>query len=113
MHQQDQINIFMPPTSEPSANKYTKADPCVRSVCLVTWTFGLLRKAISRMLWKDEESTGPADVVEADGAIGVPRDTNAYERKVGRRKVQKVHTFLHNAAAKHLLLVRVLSLHLL
>ena len=99
--------IFMPPISEPSANKYTKTDPCVRSVCLVTSTFGVLRKAISRMLWKVEESTGPADVVEPDGAIGVARDTYAYEKKLGHLKVQKVHTFLRNAAAKHLLMVWV------
>ena len=68
--------LFMPPISEPAANKYTKTDPCVRSTVLVTWTFGLLRKAIGRLLGKGEDYTGPADVVEADGDIGVPRDEN-------------------------------------
>ena len=97
--------IFMPPVTEPSANKYTKTDPCVRAICLITWTFGLLRKAIGQMLRKKGECAGPADVVEADGAIGVPRDTYAYEKKLGHLKVQKVHTFLSHAAAKELLLV--------
>ena len=72
--------IFMPPVTEPAANKYTKTDPCVRAICLITWTFGLLRKAIGQMLRKKGECAGPADVVEADGAIGVPRDTYAYEK---------------------------------
>ena len=100
--------IFMPPISEPAANKYTKTDPCVRTVCLVTWTFGLLRKSIARMLRKDENYTGPADgIVDTDGAIGIPRDTYEYEKHVGHLKVQKVLTFLSHASAKHLLLVWV------
>ena len=66
----------------------------MRAICLITWTFGLLRKAIGQMLRKKGECAGPADVVEADGAIGVPRDTYAYEKKLGHLKVQKVHTFL-------------------
>ena len=100
--------IFMPPISEPAANKYTKTDPCVRTVCLVTWTFGLLRKAIARMLRGDENYTGPADGnVDADGIIGIPRDTYQYEKNVGHLKVQKVLTFLSHASAKELLLVWV------
>ena len=45
--------IFMPPISEPAANKYTKVDPCVKSVVLITWTFGLLRKALGVKFKKD------------------------------------------------------------
>ena len=80
--------IFMPPISEPAANKYTKVDPCVRSVVLITWTFGLLRKALGVKLKKDCEKDpglaavvpGPGnaavipDPVDTDGAIGIPRD---------------------------------------
>ena len=74
----------------------------------MVWTFGLLRKAISRMLGKDDDYPGPADgLVEADGAIGIPRDTRLYEKNLGHLKLQKVHTFLSHAAAKHLLLVWV------
>jgi len=99
--------IFLPPITEPAQNKYTKTDPCIRSVALVTWTFGLLRKAIGRKLFQNEEATGPADVVEADGAIGVPRDEYQYQQKLGHLKVQKIHTFLGHGSAKHLLLVWV------
>ena len=97
--------LFMPPISEPAANKYTKTDPCIRSTLLVTWTFGLLRKAIGLLLGKGEYYTGPADVVEADGAIGVPRDGYEYHKALGHIKIQKVHRFLSHGCAKHLLLV--------
>ena len=50
----------------------------------MSWSFGLLRKAISHMLGKQEDDTGPADgLVEADGAIGIPRDTRVYEKILG------------------------------
>ena len=95
----------MPPISEPAANKYTKTDPCVKSALLVTWTFGLLRKAIGQHLRQNEEYTSPADVVEADAAIGVPRDEYEYHKRLGTIKIQKVHTLLSHGHAKHLLLV--------
>ena len=67
----------MPPISVPAANKYTKIDPCLKSVTLITWTFGLLRKAVGMKLGKKD--TGPAAVgnipehIDADAAIGIPR----------------------------------------
>lgn len=102
--------LFMPPISTPAANKYTKTDPCVHRVshCTLVWSFGLLRKAISRMLGKVDGDTGQTHgLVEADGAIGIPHDTREYETNLGHIKLQKVHTFLSHAAAKHLLLVWV------
>ena len=100
--------IFMPPISEPAANKYTKVDPCVRSVVLITWCFGLLRKALGEKLRK-EDTTGQADaeayVVDTDGAIGIPRDTMEYERKMGHIRLQKVHTFFCHGISKYLGLV--------
>ena len=50
--------LFTPAVSEPAANKYTKVDPCVKSVALMVWTFGLLRKAIGIKL--GDRNTGPA-----------------------------------------------------
>ena len=71
--------LFMPTISEPAANKYTKIDPCIKHVALVTWTFGLLRKAIGLKLGKKD--TGPAvdvpEQVDADSAIGIPGDEMA------------------------------------
>ena len=73
----------------------------------MTWSFGLLRKAISKMLGKKEDAdTGPTHV-EAEGAIGIPRDNQEYEQTLGHIKSQKVHTFLSHSAAKHVLLVWV------
>ena len=82
-------------------------------MALVTWTFGLLRKALGRRLFKNKEpiglqpigTTGQADVVEADGAIGVPRDENQYHNIVKTIQEQKIHRFLSHGAAKYLLLV--------
>ena len=56
--QQFASTIFLPPISEPAANKYTKIDPCVKSIALMTWTFGLLRKAVGITLGKKD--TGSA-----------------------------------------------------
>ena len=80
--------LFMPPISEPAANKYTKTDPCVRRVCTLVWSFGLLCNAISRMLGKIDGELGQTHgIVEADGAIGIPRDTREYESKLGHIKL--------------------------
>ena len=101
--------IFMPPISEPAANKYTKVDPCIKSVALINWTFGLLRKAIGLKLGKKD--TGPAaagripEQVDADAAIGIPRDEMDYHRQVGNIKVNRAHTFLAHGYSKYLTLV--------
>ena len=50
--------LFSPAVSEPAANKYTKVDPCVKSVALMVWSFGLLRKAIGIRL--GDRDSGPA-----------------------------------------------------
>ena len=50
--------IFVPPISEPAANKYTKVDPCLKTVAFITWTFGLLRKVI--VTKRGKKDTGPA-----------------------------------------------------
>ena len=40
------------------------------------------------MLGKGKDYTGPADgVVEAEGAIGIPRDTREYEKNIGHHQV--------------------------
>ncbi len=44
----------MPPISEPAANKYTNIDPCLKYVDLITWSFGLIRKA----LWDETRQKG-------------------------------------------------------
>ena len=91
--------LFMPPLCEPAANKYTKVDPCLKSVALITWTFGLLRKAIGARLKKTaRDDPGHAAVVVPDqvdiaGAIGIPRDEYAYYRQIGHIKLGKSHTF--------------------
>ena len=112
----------MLPISEPAANKYTKVDPCVRSVVLITWTFGLLRKALGAKLTKKARGNDPGhaavipgpghaavipDQVDTDGAIGIPRDMIEYQRKMGHIKLQKVHTFLCHGFSKYMCLVWV------
>ena len=98
--------LLSPPVTEPAANKYTKCDPCVRSVAIVAWFHGLVRKAIGRKLKRQEESTGHAagpagaDVVDYDAAIGVPRDAMGHERKIGGIKLNKVYYFLSHGKAK-------------
>ena len=109
--------IFMPPISEPAANKYTKVDPCVKSCVLITWMYGLLRKALGEKLKKaTEKDPGLAAVVpghaavipatvDTDGAIGIPRDTIEYHRRMGHIKLQKVHAFLCHGYSKYMCLV--------
>ena len=101
------LRLFVPPISEPAANKYTNVDPCVKSVLLIAWAFGLLRKALGVRLRKaeDEESDLEPDHCDADAAIGVPRDDYAYHREMGHLKLQKIHRFLSHGCAKYMLLV--------
>ena len=107
--------IFCPPISQPAANKYTKIDPAVKSVALMTWTFGLLRKAIGLKLGKKD--TGPAAAenipthVDADSAIGIPRDEFEYTRQMGNIKLNRVHTFLSHGYSKYLTLVWLVVTH--
>ena len=107
--------IFCPPIVEPAANKYTKIDPAVKSVALMTWTFGLLRKAIGITLGKKD--TGPAaddnipQHVDANEAIGIPRDEIQYHRQMGHIKVNRVHTFLSHGYSKFMTLVWLVVTH--
>ena len=66
--------IFMPPISVPAANKYTKVDPCIKSCALVTWTFGLLRKAVGIKLGKKDTGSAATENIDADSAIEIPCD---------------------------------------
>ena len=43
--------------------------------------------------------------VDADSAIGIPRDEIDYQRKLGHVKVNRMHTFLSHGYAKYMLLV--------
>ena len=103
--------LLSPPVTEPAANKYTRCDPCVRSVAIIAWFHGLVRKAIGRKLKRQEESSGHAagpagaDVVDYDAAIGVPRDPMGHERKIGGIKLNKVYYFLSHGKTKYVLLV--------
>ena len=62
----------------PAANKYTKMDPCLKTVALLMHTFGVLRNAIGEKLGvKDSGPAAAANIpvqVDADSAVGVPRD---------------------------------------
>ena len=75
----------------------------------MTWTFGLLRKAVGIKLGKKD--TGPAaaenipEQVDADSAIGIPGDEMQYHRQMGHIKVNKVHTLLSYGYAKYMALV--------
>ena len=102
----------MPPVCEPAANKYTKVDPCVRGILIISWTFGLLRKAIGATIGKDEEAApgvGIPEHVDVDGAIGVPRDHTAHFRHMGHIKLHKCHRFLCNAMSKYILLIWLIT----
>ena len=119
--------ILSPVIVSPAANKYTKVDPCVRQSALIVCFYGLMRKALAKKLKRDEHqltnpNVHPAQrqanvaptrlrrgqtlsvMVEADGAIGIPRDTTQY-RELGFIKENKVYTFLCHGHAKNLLLV--------
>ena len=102
-------HIFAPPINEPAANKYTKIDPCIKSVALITWTFGLLRKAIGKKLGKKD--SGPAaagnilEQVDPESAIGIPKDASEHYKQMGNIKVNRAHTFLSHGYAKYLALV--------
>ena len=75
----------------------------------MTWTFGLLRKAMGNKLGKKD--TGPAAVenvpehVDAESAIGIPRDEIEHHRKMGHIKQNRAHTFLSHYYSKYMLLV--------
>ena len=74
----------------------------------MTWTFGLLRKAIGVKLGKDTGSAVDTDIpnhIDVDSAIGIPRDEMQYHRQVGSIRVNKVYTFLSHGAAKYMVLV--------
>ena len=79
--------------------------------------YGLLRKALGEKLKKaTEKDPGLAAVVpghaavipatvDTDGAIGIPRDTIEYHRRMGHIKLQKVHAFLCHGYSKYMCLV--------
>ena len=61
----------------------------------MTWSFGLLRKAIgARLKDKKRDNAGHAAEVDIDGAIGIPRDEYAYYRQMGHIRLGKSHTIL-------------------
>ena len=109
--------IFMPPISVPAATTDTKIDPCLKSVTLITWTFGLLRKAVGMKLGKKD--TGPAAVgnipehVDADAAIGIPRHEIEHYRQMGNIRVNRVHTFLSHGYSKYMTLVWLVVTHMI
>ena len=95
--------LLTPVITSPAANKYTRVDPCIRQSVLIACFYGLLRKALGKKLKRDESrlatngAAHPANgqakaatrkgrrarsvpvLVEADGAIGIPRDTTQYK----------------------------------
>ena len=100
------LRLLVPPISEPAENKYTKVDACVRSVPLISRTSGLLRKALGVRLKKEAaESDCEPDHCDADAAIGIPRDEQAYYKEAGHLRLQKIYTFLSHGHAKYMLLV--------
>ena len=99
--------IISPSITEPAANKYTKVDPVVRKVALMTNFLGIMRRAVAKRLGRRDASgdVDDAEVVDVDAAIGIPRDPMQHHKNMGHVKLNKAFNFLRQPAAKYLPLV--------
>ena len=70
------MRIIAPSVATLAANKYTKVDPVVRKVALMTNFLDLLRQATGMKLGRAEASGGDwHEILDWDSAIGIPKNT--------------------------------------
>ena len=99
--------VIAPSISTPAANKYTKVDPVVRKVALLTNFFGMLRRMVAQKLGRrveNEDGDGFAGV-DDDTVIGIPANEKDHYQKLGQVKLRKMFDFLTDPASKYLPLV--------
>ena len=99
--------ILAPSITTPAANKYTKVDPVVRKVALMTNFLGLLRRAVAKKLGRRDASgdVDDSEVLDWEAAIGMPRDPMQHHKNLGKVKLNKAFRFLQQSASKYLPLV--------
>ena len=98
--------VVAPSISTPAANKYTKVDPVVRKVALLTNFFGLMRRMVAQKLGRRVEEDGDGFAgVDDDAVIGVPKNEKDHYKKLGHVKLRKIFDFLSDPASKYLPLV--------
>ena len=99
--------VAAPSISTPAANKYTKVDPVVRKIALLTNFFGILRRMVGQKLGRrveNEDGDGFAGV-DDDTVIGIPANEKDHYKKLGQVKLRKIFDFLSDPASKYLPLV--------
>ena len=88
--------IVSPSITPPAMNKYTKVDPVVRQLCLLSNFFGLFRRALSGKVGSGKrggDGDNESDMSQ-DACVGAPRDEVRHFRKIGRLKLHRANEFM-------------------
>ncbi len=96
--------VVAPSISTPAANKYTKVDPVVRKIALLTNLFGILRRMVAQKLGRrveNEDGDGFAGV-DDDTVAGIPQHEKDQYKKLGQVELHKTFDFLSDPASKYL-----------
>ena len=99
--------ILSPSISTPAANKYTKVDPVVRKVALITNFAALMHRALASKLKKQTalSEEEPAVFDDPDAVIGIPKDAMQHFKNVANTRLHRMLSFLRLAACVYLPLV--------
>ena len=95
--------IISPAIAPPALNKYTKVDPAIRKVALMTHFLGLLKQGVAWKLGKKPEDA--ASDVSENAVVGAPTNETQHFRKVGHIKLHKCYSFLEKRSSKWVTLV--------
>ena len=95
--------IISPAIAPPALNKYTKVDPAIRKVALMTHFGGLLKQGVAWKLGKKPEDA--ASDVSENAVVGAPTNETQHFRKVGHIKLHKCYSFLEKRSSKWVTLV--------
>ena len=99
--------IIAPSISTLAVNKYTKVEPVVRKVALLTNFFGIMKRVVAKKLCRrvvDRDEDGFAGV-DYDAVIGIPKNEKEHYQKLGHVKLRKVFDFVSHLVAKYMPLV--------
>ena len=99
--------VLSPSISTPAANRYTKVDPVVRKVALITNFAGLMRRALASKLQKAStlSEADSAAFDDPDAVIGIPKDAMKHFKNVANTRLHRMLSFLRLAACVYLPLV--------
>ena len=89
--------IVSPSITPPAMNKYTKVDPVVRQICLLSNLFGLFRRALAEKVGSGRRRVGDGDNesdMSQDACVGAPMDEVRHLRKIGRLKHRRANDFM-------------------